>query len=189
MIISEEKKNLRRQMKEQRRALTPKERSMRSEEVCKRAMSLPAYNQSENVYCFISLPDELDTTVFIRESLKLGKCVFVPKVIGEQMVFRAIHSESDLEPGCMGISEPKKSCPEPDETQKHGFVLAPGLAFDAKKRRIGYGGGFYDKYFANDRKNYFLAAVGYDFQMVPEIPAEAHDLEMDCIVTEGRTYD
>ena len=108
-----------------------------------------------------------------------GKHVAVPKVQGEIMHFYEITALSDCVPGAFGILEPAGE--EKDRIATPGFMLVPGLAFDKNGNRLGYGGGFYDKYLAS-HEEIITAALGYDFQIVEKVPSESHDRRMDYLI-------
>ena len=118
----------------------------------------------------------------IENAFELGKKVFVPKVIGKNMIFVKIESFKELTQGYMGIREPVSS----DEADiKEGFMCMPGMVFDNECNRIGYGGGFYDRYLSKDNE-FIKAALCYDFQILEEIPHEPHDLKPDYVISEKR---
>ena len=101
------------------------------------------------------------------------------KVQGEIMHFYEITALSDCVPGAFGILEPAGE--EKDRITTPGFMLVPGLAFDKNGNRLGYGGGFYDKYLAS-HEEIITAALGYDFQIVEKVPSEPHDKKMDYLI-------
>ena len=97
------------------------------------------------------------------------------------MEFYCIQNEHDLVSGYMGIMEPSDSC-EKAKT-RDGLFIMPGLAFDYDFHRIGYGGGFYDRYLSEDN-TFIKAALAFDFQLLESIPYEEHDLKPDYIITQ-----
>ena len=99
--------------------------------------------------------------------------------IDEIMHFYEITALSDCVPGAFGILEPAGE--EKDRITTPGFMLVPGLAFDKNGNRLGYGGGFYDKYLAS-HEEIITAALGYDFQIVEKVPSEPHDKKMDYLI-------
>ncbi len=100
------------------------------------------------------------------------------------MHFYEITALSDCVPGAFGILEPAGE--EKDRITTPGFMLVPGLAFDKNGNRLGYGGGFYDKYLAS-HEEIITAALGYDFQIVEKVPSESHDRRMDYLIYLGKT--
>ena len=120
----------------------------------------------------------------IEESLKQGKRVAAPRVVGRRrMEFFFIKSRADLRPGAWNIPEPGPWCAKAPLPDEKSLVILPGAAFDRSGARIGYGRGFYDAYLkGNDRCR--KAALAFDVQCVDKIPAEAHDIRADYIITE-----
>lgn len=173
------KKNLRQDMKARRNALTEKEKSDASDRCLSKLKELPEFMNSDWIYAYIACRNELETADIIAWCLDHGKRVAVPKVHGEIMHFYEIHSLADCVPGAFGILEPVGE--EKNRITEPGFMLVPGLAFDKKGNRLGYGGGFYDKYLAS-HGGIITAALGYQFQIVEEVPAEIHDKKMDYLI-------
>lgn len=144
------------------------------------------YKSSEYVLAYASFGTEIPTSPFIEAALKHEKKVYLPKVIGKNMHFYRIFSMSDTIEGFKGISEPAGDTEQYFYSEDLGsktMILMPGVAFDDKGNRIGYGGGFYDRFLAD--KNILLKrsiAFGYDFQKVEMIPAMSYDLRPEKIV-------
>lgn len=173
------KKNLRRDMKARRNALTNEEKSRAAEKCLAKLKELPAFIKADWIYAYIACRNELETADIIGWCLSHGKHVAVPKVHGEIMHFYEITSLSDCIPGVFGILEPVGEVK--DRVTTPGFMLVPGLAFDKGGNRLGYGGGFYDKYLSS-HEGIITAALGYDFQIVEKVPAESHDKRMNHLI-------
>lgn len=99
------------------------------------------------------------------------------------MIFYEITSMDDLEPGYFGILEPKEGLAK--ATGEDGLMIMPGVAFDPFRHRVGYGGGFYDRYLSVHTKH-STAALAFEFQMLEEVPVEPTDLLPDVVITEGQ---
>ena len=127
--------------------------------------------------------NEVRTSGIIEDAWKNGKTVAVPKVHGEIMKFYQIDSYEQLEEGCFGIPEPKVGCLEVVDVPQNSIVIMPGVAFDTQGNRIGYGKGYYDKYFSKYPKVYKIA-IAFSLQIVPEILADRFDIKADCVITE-----
>lgn len=142
------------------------------------------YADARCVYCYSSFRDEVGTSGIIEESLKQGKRVAAPRVVGRRrMEFFFIKSRADLRPGAWNIPEPGPWCAKAPLPDEKSLVILPGAAFDRSGARIGYGGGFYDVYLkGNDRCR--KAALAFGVQCVDKIPTEAHDIRADYIITE-----
>ncbi|MGN0404443.1 MAG: 5-formyltetrahydrofolate cyclo-ligase [Bariatricus sp.] len=171
----------------QRSALPKEEAAQKSRAICRKILSLEQFVQAETVLLYMNFKNEVETGLIWKTARNMGKCVASPRIIGSDMVFSRIQSEKDLIPGKWGIPEPKETCPVIREHDNRTVVIMPGVAFDGKKNRIGYGGGYYDRYFSGLDAVYKIAAA-YDLQIVERIPAEPFDLKPDCIVTETRIY-
>lgn len=182
MSFDIDKTTLRKQMKQQRNALTSEQRESAAIGCLRQVMDLSGYNQIRWIYCYMSYLSELDTRNMIQTFLKDGKRVAVPKVQGDEMEFYEISSLSDCVSGAFGIPEPLgEGAPVTEE----GWILMPGLAFDGQGNRLGYGGGFYDKYLEK-HENLMKIALAYDFQVISHVSAEIYDKPVDYIVTPER---
>lgn len=187
------KQQLRKAIKALRKQQTEAEILDCGAKLADRIETLEKYQSASWLFCYLSCRGEADTSVLISRALKAGKRLAVPKVIGAgRMVFCEIHSvEKDTKAGAMGILEPSGNTlavPGKDMAENALFMVIPGLAFDRKKHRLGYGGGFYDAYMEK-YPGIFSAAVCRDFQLVPEVPAGPHDRRPSVIVTESEMID
>ena len=144
-------------------------------------MKQEEYKKSKNIYVYVNYNQEVITTDIIKKSLAVGKNVYIPKVYDDVILFHQIRSyEDDLAPGAYGILEPTNNSPD---KLRDGLLIMPGLAFDKKFHRIGYGGGFYDKYLALPNSHIKLA-IAYDFQVLKQIEADEFDMKVDVIITQ-----
>ncbi len=182
----DEKNLIRKQMKQLRADMTRTERFEKSMQIFEQLITVPEFKRADRIYTYVSMDNEIDTIMFIDYSLSLEKRVFVPRVSGKDMEFYEISDISELNPGYMGIYEPDINGKEPDYSRT-GFMCMPGLAFDKSYNRIGYGGGFYDRYLSVENKLY-KAALAYEAQLFESIPAQDGDVRPDMIVTEESIY-
>lgn len=182
----DEKNLIRKQMKQLRADMTRTERFEKSMQIFEQLITVPEFKRADMIYTYVSMDNEIDTIMLIDYSLSLEKRVFVPRVSGKDMEFYEISDISELNPGYMGIYEPDINGKEPDYSRT-GFMCMPGLAFDRSYNRIGYGGGFYDRYLSVDNKLY-KAALAYEAQLLESIPAQDGDVRPDMIVTEESIY-
>lgn len=183
----ETKKQIRTEILKRRSALSKDEVADKSRAICRKIVSCEQFVQAESILLYLDFNHEVETGLIWDKAQKMRKHVAAPRLIGSQMVFARIQSEKDLIPGKWGISEPKKNCPVIREHDSRTVVIMPGVAFDCSRNRIGYGGGYYDRYFAGYDSVYKIAAA-YDLQIVEQVPAEPFDLKPDCIVTESHIY-
>ncbi len=183
---NDEKNLIRKQMKQLRADMTRTERFEKSMQIFEQLITVPEFKRADRIYTYVSMDNEIDTIMLIDYSLSLEKRVFVPRVSGRDMEFYEISDISELSPGYMGIYEPDINGREPDYSRT-GFMCMPGLAFDKSHNRIGYGGGFYDRYLSVENKLY-KAALAYEAQLLESIPAQDGDVRPDMIVTEENIY-
>ncbi|SCJ98257.1 5-formyltetrahydrofolate cyclo-ligase family protein [uncultured Clostridium sp.] len=143
------------------------------------------YKKSKRIFIYVSYKNEVDTKEIIYYSLKNGKTIYVPKINIEDKTMKAIriHSLNELYVNKYGILEPNivdKSCSELD----FDLIIIPGIAFDMKGNRIGYGGGYYDKYLSGLECKIDKVALAYEFQVIDNIVIEKHDIKVDCVITD-----
>ena len=164
--------------------------------IFERLLSLCAVKQTEWLYVYVSYRTEVDTLRFIKFFLKENdlqkkecqKHIAVPKVNGNDMEFYEITSIDDLEEGYYGIPEPVGGQPV---NVKDIVMIMPGLAFDTSFNRIGYGGGYYDRYLKrNEENNIVKIALAYDFQVLKDeiTDIEEYDIRPDIIITDKNIY-
>lgn len=158
-----------------------KEMSMAIEE---RVVSHPWFREANVVYGYLSYNREVNTWSILSEALKMGKRVAVPKVLGSLMEFYYIENLSELSPGIMGIFEPKGEKYRL-ATEEQAFVLMPLVGYDKERNRLGYGGGYYDKYLQR-YPGHKTMGLGFSLQETDRIPSETTDWKPDIILTEKR---
>lgn len=174
-----DKQQLRKYIREKKRAMTPEEIQDRSRRLAELLAASEAYRAAKSIYGYLPYNQEVRTTPMLEQALRDGKRVAVPKVYGEEMRFLWMEDLSLVEKGYAGIPEPIADGPiAQDET---ALVLMPGLAFDPQGHRIGYGGGFYDKFLASE-PGHPTIALCYEFQMLPSLDTEEHDIPVDWVL-------
>lgn len=181
----ETKTSIRKLVYARRKAADPREIQNWSDRIRKQVLALPEFTSARWIYTYIDYKNEVMTGKLIEEAWKLGKRVASPKVEGKDMVFYEISGWEDLCSGYMGIREPKEGLPP--VRQEQALMIMPGVAFDSHRHRLGYGGGFYDRYLAAYR-GITTAALAFEFQMFPEVPREATDILPDYLITEKGIY-
>ena len=144
----------------------------------------PRFLEETDIYCYVNYNGEVGTEQIMEEAWKLGKHVWLPKVEGKEMEFYLAESREELQPGAYGILEPSDGH-RADGAE--GLMIMPGVAFDESGHRIGYGGGFYDKYLEK-HPGLYAVAVAFELQMCPEIPYEEYDIRPQKVVTEECVY-
>lgn len=174
-----DKSALRKQIREKKRAMTELEIQTASARLGELFRAHPMYKAAKTVYFYLPYNQEVRTVPMLVQALQDGKRVAVPKVYGEEMKFIYINDLSGIADGYCGIPEPVADGPVADDAS--ALVLMPGLAFDPQGHRIGYGGGFYDKFLA-DEPGHPTIALCYDFQMVDHLETEEFDVPVDCVL-------
>ena len=174
-----DKKALRQKIKEQKRAMTEEEIVAASNRLAEQFFASEQYANAQTIYGYLPYNQEVRTTPMLQKALDDGKKIAVPKVYGDQMRFIYLDDLSLVEKGYCGIPEPPFDEPVADDPT--ALVLMPGLAFDAEGHRIGYGGGFYDK-FLMEEPGHPTIALCYEFQMLPHLETEEFDIPVDCVL-------
>lgn len=174
-----DKKELRRKIREQKRAMTEEQIVAASERLGELFCSCPQYKEAKTIYGYLPYNQEVRTVPMLEQAIRDGKRVAVPKCYGDQMRFIYMDDLSKVEKGYANIPEPVADEPVADDPT--ALVLMPGLAFTKDGKRMGYGGGFYDKFLAAE-PNHPTVALCYDFQMVEDIPTEDYDIPVDCVL-------
>ncbi len=164
-----------------RDSIPPDERKRLAGQCFDRLVSLEAYSNTELLYCYISFRSEMPTGDIINLALAEGSRVAVPRIEGKKMAFYEIRSLSDLSPGTWGIPEPDGRGPDLHEP---GLAIVPGLAFDEDLYRMGYGGGFYDR-FISQHPHILPVGIAFERQVYPQLPREDHDCRMQILVTDA----
>lgn len=197
-----DKKEVRKIITEKKKLMSSSEIDERSAELAGKFCALDEYKNSECIYVYIPYNQEVRTEYLIEQAFKDKKRVAVPLMLAsgkeldknnrpkaDYMEFIYITDLTELKPNSMGISEPDQdiivSEPGRIADEKDVLILMPGLAFDNYGGRIGYGGGFYDKYISSHKDTHFTRiALCFDFQLLEEkLPMEEHDEKIDKVIT------
>lgn len=165
------------------------ERMRCNEKIVKNLTEHACYRETQVLLTYVSFRSEVDTISLIEQAFSDGKAVFVPRVAGREMDFFRIESLRDLAEGYHGILEPQNHITEVySPIAGRALMCMPGAAFDRAHHRIGYGGGYYDRYLSGvsgQMKDMICtAALAYDCQILQEIPWDSHDICPGWIVTE-----
>lgn len=182
-----------------RDALLPAERAAYSKEIIDRIIHLDCYRNAAALLVYVSFRSEVETRMLIEKAFSDKKAVFAPAVSGQVMEFFRINSLNELKSGYQGILEPEQKSEtsyrawmrQKENTAAKILLCMPGAAFDRERNRIGYGGGYYDRYLSalsaeRGERNCDTETVAFAFscQVFAEIPREPHDLRPHSIVTE-----
>lgn len=165
----------------------------KSEQASRHMLAHPFFVAGEKprtICTYMPFRSELDITPVMEWCWQQGINVLVPRAnrMDRSLHLHWINSYDDLESGAWGIREPKQSLPEWDVSTAIDAIIVPGLAFDLQGGRLGYGGGYYDRFIRSLRrapwKSPLLIAIAFASQIVDAVPMEGHDLECDVIITE-----
>lgn len=173
------KKELRKAIREKKRAMSAEEIEAKSHALTEAFLRSEAYHAAKTIYGYLPYNQEVRTVALLEQALRDGKRVAVPKCYGDEMRFIYMTDLSAVEKGYAGIPEPIADGPVADD--ETALVLMPGMAFDPAGHRIGYGGGFYDKFLAKERDHPTLALC-YDFQVLPHLETEEFDIPVDAVI-------
>jgi 5-formyltetrahydrofolate cyclo-ligase len=178
-----DKDRLRAELKARRTALTPRELQVAGDAAARLVTQLPEWKQAKTVCLYASFGGELPTDALMMLALLEGKRLLLPRVTNKTML--VLHEVTDLaalQPSRLGIREPKPTAPVAALADA-GLVLVPGLGFDGAGRRLGFGGGFYDRLLAKPPRKTFLLGHAHAFQLVPRLPDEPHDIKVKAVAT------
>lgn len=183
----EEKRNLRKQMKALRAQIAAGQKALWDQALAAQVLALVKEFRPGAVLAYASLGNEAGTGAILEELWRRKIPVALPRVRGRDMDFFFLTESSDLAPGFRGILEPVYGLKRWDGTVDQGetvLVLAPGLAFDRQGGRLGYGGGYYDRFL---ERTFGAVTVGlaYEFQIVEQVPAQSHDRRVDLLAAPG----
>ena len=174
-----DKTELRSSIRAQKRAMSREEIDRRSARLGELFAASEAYKNAKTIYGYLPYNQEVRTVPMLERALADGKRVAVPKCYGDEMKFIFMDDLTKVEKGYANIPEPIADGPVADD--ETALVLMPGLAFDPQGHRIGYGGGFYDKFLAAAPHHPTLALC-YEFQLLPHLETEAHDIPVDYVL-------
>lgn len=176
--------------------LATNEDRINAEIIVNRYLDSEYFKKSDIIFAYSSMEDEIPTERIIQTALESGKRVALPKVIssvsdGAMMEFLLVDGDTLYDRGVYGIMEP--GCGErvsPTGRNDRIEILIPGLCFDLTKNRIGYGGGYYDRYLSQfDREKLHITALAYEYQIFEVIPTDEYDSKVDLVITENRWID
>ena len=176
-----DKKELRRAISAKKRAMTAAEIEAKSAFLAEKLFAHPLYREAPSLYAYLSYNQEVRTESILRRCLQDGKRVAVPKVLdsGTRMEFLWLDDLTAVAEGYCKIPEPIADGPVADDPR--ALILMPGLAFDREGGRMGYGGGFYDRYLA-DHPGHPTVALCYGFQLLSHVEMADHDIPVDAVL-------
>ena len=182
-----DKKELRKVFSEKRDSLSKKEIYEKSLIICNRFFDMDFYKNSSKIFTYINYKSEFVSSIIAEKALSDGKVVAVPVMSGKkcEMFFVEIKSLAELLKNKYGILEPALDFNKVLRPDLETIIVVPALAFDINGFRLGYGGGFYDKYLS-ENNSFLNAGLVFDFQIADEIIHNKYDVSVDLILSENR---
>jgi 5-formyltetrahydrofolate cyclo-ligase len=176
-----DKKELRKIFLEKRKSIENKEE--KSHEIFHKLKGLPIWKKAYIINTYVSIKDEVDTRFIIYHALIENKRVFCPVILGNDLKFGEITSINDLEKGPFGILQPKKI--HEIDYNLFDIIIVPGIAFDIKGYRIGYGKGYYDRFLSKIKKGIKIGLT-FDDLILNNLPKDPYDQKVDIIISEKK---
>jgi 5-formyltetrahydrofolate cyclo-ligase len=182
------KQVLRKDILSKRLALSPQKVEEKSDNIHKKLYQFKIYQDAKIMMVYIDFRHEVKTAAVITNSLSQGKRIVIPvcKENGKLIPSEVYQFPEDLEPGAWGILEPKPGRLRPIDPAEIELILVPGVAFDQRGNRLGYGAGYYDRFLAKLPSSTLIIALAYELQLVEDVFPAEHDMPVHYILTEDR---
>lgn len=178
------KEEIRNQMLRMRAELALSDWEEKTGAIARLVIGQEAFRGARDVLCYLDVRGEAGTKGILEAALTAGKRVWAPRVTGRRMEFYRLRSLDAVRPGVYGIPEPESQ--EMAELEE-GLAIVPGVAFDGRGNRLGYGGGYYDR-FLTAHPAFTSIGICFGFQMVQSLPAEETDRPVQCLITESGAH-
>ena len=186
----------RQQLRAMRRTLTRRERQLRADALCRHLFRQAVFNSSRRIAVYLPSDGEVDTASIIARAWALGKQVYLPVLVPHlhnRLWFARYKQDTPLVTNRFGIPEPEVVHRQRVAPYALDLVLTPLVGFDGEGNRLGMGGGFYDRSFAflHQRQAWHkprLVGIAYDFQQLPQLPAQAWDVPLTAVVTDSKWH-
>lgn len=180
-----DKQSLRKEMAARRAALTQAERLAYDRRLADIFCAQAFFHDAEAVLIYLAFRSETSTDTIIETALQAGKLVAAPQTRRAGQIMRTFRLTNlqDVTVGEWGMREPRVVAEEPIAPEAFDLIVVPGLAFTLRGDRLGYGGGYYDRYLPLIRQDALSVGIGYEFQVIDRLPAEPFDRRVDWLVT------
>jgi 5-formyltetrahydrofolate cyclo-ligase len=188
-LIRDRKQYMRRLIRAVRRGLSEAERLAHSRRVWERVAALPCYQRARVVLGYMAFDHEVLTDGLMQQTMVSGKQLVLPMVLGDRQDMALYVIEDlgcDVAPGYRGILEPQPQRTRAVAPETLELALIPGIAFDLRGGRLGFGTGFYDRLLSRLPQGIPTVGLAFDFQVIPRLPCQPHDMLLEAIVTEHR---
>ncbi len=192
MKVEKQKSSLRKRILALRRAQSSQDIEKKSGDIREKLFMFIPFCQAETLLFYLAMKDEVQTERMVEESLRKGKRVVVPFIDWQRK--EILPSEirdltEDIEIGVLKIPQPKNNSYSPFSPANIDMVIVPGVAFDRKGNRLGFGGGFYDKFLAKLPDRTKLVALAFELQLADNVSSQSHDIAVDYLITERGVID
>lgn len=157
--------------------------------ITQKVLALDCMKTAKNIMLYLDFNNEVKTDELIIKLLSLGKTVSSPITIKEEkklIPYQIIDLKGGVKIGAYGIREPKPECSPEVEVKDIDVVIVPAVAYDKDCYRLGYGGGFYDRFIERLREDAITVGIAFDLQIFDSVPKEDHDAKLDYIITESQ---
>jgi len=188
-LIRDRKQYIRRSIRAVRRGMSEAERLAHSRRVGERVAALPCYQHARVVLGYMAFDHEVLTDGLMQQTMASGKQLVLPMVLGDRQDMALYVIEDlgcDVAPGYRGILEPQPQRTRAVAPETLELALIPGVAFDLRGGRLGFGTGFYDRLLSRLPRGIPTVGLAFDFQVIPRLPFQPHDMLLEAIVTEHR---
>lgn len=184
-----DKKEIRKHVKDSLKKMTTEEYQVLSNIIGMKLLKETSIIEGKTIAITISNFPEVETKKIIENLWELGKKVVVPKCnpVDHSMAFYAINNFNQLETVYMDLQEPIPEKTELVNSKEIDVMIVPGIVFDKKGNRIGYGGGYYDRYL--EKYDGILISLAFDIQLVDAVPTDLYDLPVQLLITENNRFD
>ncbi len=181
------KKEIRKNMLEDKKNLSKETVERKSLAIFNTLKKTDYYKNANNIMIYVTLGNEVITEPIIHDLMSKGKKVFVPLTVPKTKALIASELkdfEKDLEIGHFGVREPTKEATRPVEPSILDLIIVPGVAFDRKGYRVGYGAGYYDRFLLRISEKARTIALAFHMQLIDKVPVDDHDIAVEHIITE-----
>lgn len=185
-MIFLDKKTLRKEILQKRSELTVENITEHSDIIANKLYNMDYYKEANTIMSFISFSDEVNTHEIIKKSIGLGKSIVVPITIPEtkELKVSQVLDFSELEIGYYDILTPKKEYIRFVDPNTIDLILVPGVVFARNGYRVGYGGGYYDRFLSKLPQKFHKIGLSFDLQVKDKVPTDSFDIPVDLIITE-----
>lgn len=181
------KKEIRKKILQLKESLSEQEIQKKSSDIFNTLSNMEFYNNANNVMLYVSFGSEVLTKPIIDDLLQQGKRVFVPVTAPKtkELIVSELKSfEDDLKVGHFGVMEPKKDALRPVDPTIIDLIIVPGVAFDKEGYRIGYGGGYYDRFIPRLADKTPKVSLAFEMQLIDKVPKDKYDIPVEYMITE-----